>query len=725
MKKILLVLIAIATTALAMAQQTGYYNGTSGKDGDELKTTLNEIISGHQAYNYRFAKYIFQLSDADPENSDNIIQVYTGFSYANDDYGNSGLKLNREHVWAKSHGTFADWAPMYGDVHNLKPSASTVNQSKSNLDFDNGGAQHDVATGCYYTDSTWEARDEVKGDIARIIFYMSTRYEGNDGELDLEVVDWNNTYPNPQHGKLSTLLEWNLQDPPDEFERNRNDVIQSFQKNRNPFIDNPKFAQLIWGNQVSGPVVINNVSLSPELPPAGFPVQVSAKISGETKAIEKSILKWGYSFNALSTQVLMTGSGDTYSAIIQGQSAGTTIYYRIDATDGPNTSSTVVYSYIIPNTFEGEIVSIYDIQGQQESSPYEGQVVSTTGVVTGNFGDSYFIQDGSGAWNGLFIYELGRNPEIGDSIVVTGEIVEYYDLTEMKNITDFYFISADNQLPEAVEVQTGMILEEHEGVLISVVNANCTDANYSANFGMWEVNDGSGALKIHNSNVFDYDPIENKAYDVTGPAKWDYGEWKIELRNASDVAEGTDEVGPIVNSVEAIINTNIKIIFSEDVDQATAENTANYVIDNDIIVESVTQHAFNKAQVNLTVSSLSPGVLYFITINNIEDLVGNSMEEHIDDFQFVGIEELFEEGNLSVFPNPAKDKLNISFNLKENSSIDISLNDISGKQIIFESHNVYQGENQLSLNVNKVSDGIYILNIATKKGNLRYKVVIN
>ena len=207
MKKISLFVTALLIAATMLAQQTGYYNGTDGKDGEELKAALNDIISGHTPYSYYFAKEIFKISDADPETPGNVIQVYTGFSHDNSDYGNSGLQLNREHVWAKSHGTFGDWPPMYGDVHNLKPSASEVNRDKSNLDFDNGGTQHDVATGCYYTDSTWEARDEVKGDIARIIFYMATRYEGENGELDLEVVDRVNTYPLPEHGKLSTLLD--------------------------------------------------------------------------------------------------------------------------------------------------------------------------------------------------------------------------------------------------------------------------------------------------------------------------------------------------------------------------------------------------------------------------------------------------------------------------------------------------------------------------------------
>ncbi|WKK83413.1 endonuclease (plasmid) [Marivirga arenosa] len=33
----------------------------------------------------------------------------------------------------------------------------------------------------------WEPRDKVKGDVARILFYMATRYEGTNGEPDLEL----------------------------------------------------------------------------------------------------------------------------------------------------------------------------------------------------------------------------------------------------------------------------------------------------------------------------------------------------------------------------------------------------------------------------------------------------------------------------------------------------------------------------------------------------------
>ena len=105
----------------------------------------------------------------------------------------------------------------------------------------------------YATTYTWEPRDAVKGDVARMIFYMATRYEGDSGEPDLEVVDYAPSAPNgePVHGVLSALFQWHIEDPVDEWEENRNDIIyEDYQENRNPFIDHPEFVELIF-NPVS------------------------------------------------------------------------------------------------------------------------------------------------------------------------------------------------------------------------------------------------------------------------------------------------------------------------------------------------------------------------------------------------------------------------------------------------------------------------------------------
>ena len=48
-------------------------------------------------------------------------------------------------------------------------------------------------------------------------------------------------------GRLSTLLRWHEQDPPDAFERARNDAIfETWQGNRNPFVDRPEWVAAIW-----------------------------------------------------------------------------------------------------------------------------------------------------------------------------------------------------------------------------------------------------------------------------------------------------------------------------------------------------------------------------------------------------------------------------------------------------------------------------------------------
>ena len=52
----------------------------------------------------------------------------------------------------------------------------------------------------------------------------------------------------PRLGRLTVLLQWHRADPPDAFEKRRNDVIfERWQHNRNPFIDHPEWVGSIWG----------------------------------------------------------------------------------------------------------------------------------------------------------------------------------------------------------------------------------------------------------------------------------------------------------------------------------------------------------------------------------------------------------------------------------------------------------------------------------------------
>ncbi len=245
-------LFFLFTTSLFAQIPNGYYDGTDDLEGEALVDALHDIIDNHDEYSYDDLRdFILSETDEDPDNSNNVILLYTGRSQPKSTFGGGADDWNREHVWAKSHGDFGNTPPAGTDAHHIRPTDASVNSSRGNLDFDNGGSQHPEATGCYFDSDSWEPRDEVKGDVARMIFYMEIRYDGSDGMPNLSVVDEVDTYPAPEHGKLSTLLEWHEQDPPDDFEMNRNEVIYSYQENRNPFIDHPEFVAKIWGDPTS------------------------------------------------------------------------------------------------------------------------------------------------------------------------------------------------------------------------------------------------------------------------------------------------------------------------------------------------------------------------------------------------------------------------------------------------------------------------------------------
>lgn len=227
---------------------TTYYKNAMGKSGETLKSVLHNIIKGHTKLSYNQVWNGIMDTDEDPNNSNNVILLYTGRSQAKSQKGSGVNDWNREHVWAKSHGNFGTAAGPGTDLHHLRATDASVNSCRGHLDFDNGGVIHSEATGCRYDSDSWEPRDEVKGDIARMLFYMAVRYEGDNGEVDLELNDKVNNGTAPYMGRLSVLLKWNEQDPVDEIERRRNDIIYNkYQHNRNPFIDHPEWVNAIWG----------------------------------------------------------------------------------------------------------------------------------------------------------------------------------------------------------------------------------------------------------------------------------------------------------------------------------------------------------------------------------------------------------------------------------------------------------------------------------------------
>jgi endonuclease I len=226
-----------------------YYASALGKSGSSLKSALHTITStGITKLSYDGVWEALKVTDQDPSNSSNVKLFYSGLSRSKTLNGGSSGNWNREHVWPQSHGDFGTSAGPGTDLHHLRPEDVTINSLRGNLDFDNGGSAVSGASGNYSDSDSWEPRAAVKGDVARMLFYMAVRYEGDDSFANLEVNNVTGNGSVPYTGKLSTLIAWHNADPPDSAEKARNQLIySSYQRNRNPFIDHPEWVASIFG----------------------------------------------------------------------------------------------------------------------------------------------------------------------------------------------------------------------------------------------------------------------------------------------------------------------------------------------------------------------------------------------------------------------------------------------------------------------------------------------
>ncbi|NLG35858.1 MAG: hypothetical protein GX548_10950 [Lentisphaerae bacterium] len=226
-----------------------YSNGVL-KTGDELKGALHDIIDDHAVKKYAtYGATILSEIDECPTNSTMVQCLYLQHGIDKNSRGSVSGTWNNEHVWANSHG-ITDNDPAYSDWHHLHATDAGANSDRSSRDFDVvTGTTTNYSFSGTISAGLFEPPIAGKGDVARALFYMAVRYNG-EGDLgfssDLELT---NAAPvsGAWHGKLETLLEWNELDPVNDYERRRNNLVYTnWQGNRNPFVDHPEWARAVF-----------------------------------------------------------------------------------------------------------------------------------------------------------------------------------------------------------------------------------------------------------------------------------------------------------------------------------------------------------------------------------------------------------------------------------------------------------------------------------------------
>ncbi len=415
--------------------------------------------------------------------------------------------FNREHVWPKSRASFEELNSGC-DLHHLRPTNADVNSARGSMTMGNvkgvytsykTKALSDGTVLWYNTDAdVVEVRDNIKGDVARILLYVWCRWQEPNLYEDV---------PNPvigpgdsaNNGKkviesLETLLQWMKDDPVDTWEMSRNDQCENVQGNRNVFIDYPEYAWLLFGQD----------------PPANYqtPSGSGGVVSPYTVSAVANNAAWG------SVSV----SGRTVIAV---PNAG---YYTESATVSPAGAATL--------TQNGNIFAVSNLTADcTVTVRFAPKPASDERVYT-------LVETAPSDWSGqyLIVYEQNHYAMDG-SLGTIDDTNNYRNVAEAyanKSITlesgddTFYFTIEPNGSGYAIKSASGQYigrssnsngLDSSGSALAVTLSMNGSDANIVGSAGAYlRFNNQSGQdrFRFYKSNSYSSQkPV--KLYKLEGP----------------------------------------------------------------------------------------------------------------------------------------------------------------------------------------------------------------
>ena len=195
-RNILIALVLVLATSTAWAQgpngSKDYYKAANGKKGQALKTAMHNIIYSHRNIGYDGLYEAYKKTDtrADGKVRDWYSNA-TNYTHVKDkagSYSQEGDCYNREHSVPQSwFESYADAGIIKADIVHVLPTDGYVNNRRSNYPLAEVGTATYKSKNEYcklgscsvsgYSGQVFEPNDEIKGDMARIYFYMATCYE--------------------------------------------------------------------------------------------------------------------------------------------------------------------------------------------------------------------------------------------------------------------------------------------------------------------------------------------------------------------------------------------------------------------------------------------------------------------------------------------------------------------------------------------------------------------
>jgi len=385
-----------------------YYKGANGKSGKALKTSLAGIIVNPRNVGYDGLYEGYKKTDT---RADGYVRDWysntTNYRHGVDNkgsYSKEGDMYNREHSVPQS---WFEGSGIKSDIVHVLPTDGYVNNRRSNYPFgevksvtyqsNNGYSKLGTCKTEGYSGTVFEPNDKIKGDIARIYFYMITRYEDLCGSWGHSV--FTSTYPGLTQWTLDMMMRWSKQDPVDAVEIARNNAVYEVQGNRNPYVDYPGLEEYTWGTKMSQAFSYDNFE---------------GQGSGETPVM------------AVSAPVFTPAEGTYEDKVVVSLATatnGASVYYTLDGTTATErgmlytapltlTATTTVHAVAVKDgTLSTQSVATYTITQSGQGSGETPAASSDIALNNALFGTSY-----TGAINSADIDDL-RGEQDGMTVV--------------------------------------------------------------------------------------------------------------------------------------------------------------------------------------------------------------------------------------------------------------------------------------------------------------------
>jgi hypothetical protein len=320
----------------------------------------------------------------------------------------------------------------------------------------------------------------------------------------------------------------------------------------------PLYREPFAENDVVLGVVLPSVTThrrNPIVVPSDSAARISARVTQQPGGFPIASIDLLYSLDngPFTTVPMIFQPGDTtYIGQIPQQSENTFVHYFLQATDTLGNSARLANSAIggaASDTSKGFFfytvlnrpLTVNDVQYTPYANGrtgYLGADVTVSGIVTAdtlhlhlspisNGGASvYYLQNGNQPWNGLWFVTTNADSlaflRNGDSVTVTGTVIEQFDVTSLQGVTSVNVHASGMPEPSPVVSTTGTFAanvgngtpsaEQYEGMLVRFNNARVSalfpEFNDRREF---EIDDGTGALRVLRDGTHN---ISNDTLDI-------------------------------------------------------------------------------------------------------------------------------------------------------------------------------------------------------------------